>query len=207
MTGSTLVLPGEPRALRTLVRTALEETPETALPLVVAGQWIADPLWEGWRATLEERGMSRDQFDAVIAGYGNELRLWVVGERPWSQYVSGVAGRVSRRLTPPGTGATHHGPPPAWQTALARVGLSAADELPTLVRRIGDLHLLHDLHRSAGNGFSPPRAATHAIVWAGARPRDPEAPTGEGRSTVSPAAALAEALGWFLVRDPAYPPR
>ena len=44
--------------------------------------------------------MSRDRFGRIVAGYGNELRLWVVGERPWQQFISGLAGRVERRLSP-----------------------------------------------------------------------------------------------------------
>jgi hypothetical protein len=202
-----LAVPSEPAALRTLVRTALEESPTAILPLVVTGRWIADPLWEGWRDTLERRGMSRGQFDAVVAGYGQELRLWVVGERPWGQYASGIAGRVVRRLNPAAAESGGNGSPPAWRAALERVGVSVDDEVPTLVGRIGELHLLHDLRVPEGNGSSRSASGAHAIVWAGARPRDPEAPVGEGRSVVSAAAALAEALGRFLLRDPAYPPR
>ena len=48
----------------------------------------------------EEHGMDRERFGQIVAGYGNELRLWVVGERPWQQYISGLAGRVERRLSP-----------------------------------------------------------------------------------------------------------
>jgi hypothetical protein len=46
MANAILPLPEEPVALRTIVRTLLEQAPEVALPLVVGGEWIADPLWE-----------------------------------------------------------------------------------------------------------------------------------------------------------------
>lgn len=204
MSAPTLPLPDEPAALRALVRTVLEQSPDSALPLVVAGEWIADPLWQGWQETLAPRGMSRQQFGEIVAGYGNELRLWVVGERPWGQYVSGLAGRATRRLSPPPAMTAADGPALAWEIALARVGVAPEDDMTALVARIGDLHLLYDI--AAPDCTRTAKLAAHAIVWAGARPRDPEAPAGEGRSATA-AAALAEALGRFLVRDPAYPPR
>jgi hypothetical protein len=76
-----------------------------------------------------------------------------------------------------------------------------------LISRIGELHLLYDI--AAPNGKedrSPSASSASAVVWAGGRPRDPEVPFGEGYSGSS-AAALAEALGRFLLKDPAYPPR
>ena len=39
----------------------------------------------------------------IARGYSGELRLWVVGERPWDQCVAGLAGRVRRRLPAPET--------------------------------------------------------------------------------------------------------
>jgi hypothetical protein len=128
--------------------------------------------------------------------------LWVVGERPWDHYVSGLSGRIARRLAPVPVAS---GVAEAWAKALTRVGLTADTGLETITVRLGDLYLLHDLfppRGCSGNGGG----AYHAIVWAGARPRDPEVNVGEGRAA-SAAAALAEALGRFLVRDPAYPPK
>ena len=76
-----------------------------------------------------------------------------------------------------------------------------------LISRIGELHLLYDVAAPNGKeGSSRSASAASAIVWAGGRPRDPEVPFGEGRSGSS-SAALAEALGRFLLKDPAYPPR
>ena len=150
--------------------------------------------------------MDRDRFDQIVAGYGNELRLWVAGERPWQQYISGLAGRVERRLSgsPKSTG---NGVQQPWRDALGRVGVAPEDEMTRLVSRIGELHLLYDVAAPNGKeGSARGASAASAIVWAGGRPRDPEVPFGEGHSGSS-SAALAEALGRFLLKDPAYPPR
>ena len=48
--------------------------------------------------------MDRARFLEISRGYSDELRLWVVGERPWSHCVSGLAGRVRRRLLRPRRG-------------------------------------------------------------------------------------------------------
>ena len=204
MVAPTLTLPEEPRALQSLARTLLDQAPESGLPLVATGEWIADPLWESWGDALQERGMGREQFGQIVAGYGNELRLWVVGERPWEHYISGLAGRVERRLLAPAK-STGNGAHQPWRDALGRIGVAADDEMARLIARIGELHLLYDV--AVPNGMDAgARAMSAAIVWAGGRPRDPEVPFGEGRSGSS-AAALAEALGRFLLKDPAYPPR
>jgi len=206
MTAPALTLPEEPRALRSMVRTLLDQVPETGLPLVVRGEWVADPLWACWGDLLREHGMDREQFGQLVAGYGNELRLWVIGERPWQQYISGLAGRVERRL-PPSAKSTRNGVHQLWRDALDRVGVTPEDETAKVISRIGELHLLYDI--AAPNGKEDglrSASSTSAIVWAGGRPRDAEVPFGEGHSGSS-SAALAEALGRFLLKDPAYPPR
>jgi len=208
MTISLLPLPGEPHSLKSVVRALLDQAPETALPLVAAGEWMADPLWDRWGDTLEKRDMSRERFGQIVAGYENELRLWVVGERPWEQVISGLAGRVGRRLAPMTSAPSASEPRRPWQDALGRVGVTPDDAMATLIARIGELHLLWDIVAPNGRGQRTRGTTdTSAIVWAGGRPRDPEAPFGEGCSGESSAAALAEALGRFLLKDPAYPPR
>jgi hypothetical protein len=42
--------------------------------------------------------MDREAFVDVIISYRRELWLWLMGERQWDQCVSGLAGRVARRL-------------------------------------------------------------------------------------------------------------
>lgn len=197
-----LPLPGEPQALKRVARALLEQAPATGLLLVSSGEWIVEPLWGSWSAALEPCGMSRDSFSRIVAEYGNELRLWVVGERPWDHYVSGLSGRVTRRLAP--SPAAPSGSEP-WSRALTRVDLTTDAALETITGRLAELSLLHDLNPPRGRSRRT-EAGYHAVVWAGARPRDPEVNVGEGHA-VSPALALAEALGRFLLRDPAYPPR
>ena len=150
--------------------------------------------------------MDREWFDQIVAGYGNELRLWVVGERPWQHFISALAGRVERRLSS-SSKSTGNGVGQPWRDALGRVGAAPEDEMVRLISRIGELHLLYDVAAPNRQEGSTQRASTaSAIVWAGGRPRDPEVPFGEGHSG-SASAALAEALGRFLLKDPAYPPR
>jgi hypothetical protein len=202
----SLTLPEEPRALRSMARTLLDQAPETGLSLIMGGEWITDPLWECWRDLLREHGMDRERFGQIVADNGNELRLWVVGERPWQQYISGLAGRVTRRLSPSATSAGNGAHQP-WRDALGRVGVAPDDEMSRLISRIGELYLLYDIAAANGKEDRPQSASSaSAVVWAGGRPRDPEVPFGEGHSGSS-AAALAEALGRFLLKDPAYPPR
>jgi hypothetical protein len=45
--------------------------------------------------------MGHDRFIEISRGYADELRLWVVGERPWDHCAAGLAGRVQRRLPAP----------------------------------------------------------------------------------------------------------
>ena len=96
----------------------------------------------------------------------------------------------------------------SWQAMLQRAGVAPDADLPTLRAKIERLGLVHDLvvanGRPVGDGVG---TGSYAIVWAGGRWRDPEVPFGEARSDASPARALAEALGRFLVIDPGYPLR
>ena len=93
-----LPLPGEPAELRAETRALLEESPEEGARVVEDAAFVAGPLWEEWGETLERDGMDRARFLEIARGYSAELRLWVVGERPWNHCVSGLAGRVRRRL-------------------------------------------------------------------------------------------------------------
>jgi hypothetical protein len=93
-----LPLPGEPAGLKAETRALLEDSPEEGARVVRDATFVAGPLWEEWGASLEEGGMDRARFLEIARGYSDELRLWVVGERPWNHCVSGLAGRVRRRL-------------------------------------------------------------------------------------------------------------
>ena len=99
-----LPLPGEPAELRAETRALLEDWPEEGARVIGDAAFIADLLWGEWRGDLEGAGMDRGRFVEIARGYSGELRLWVVGERPWDHCVAGLAGRVRRRL--PGAAAS-----------------------------------------------------------------------------------------------------
>jgi len=42
--------------------------------------------------------LSREEFVDVVIANKRELWLWLMGERQWIQFLSGLAGRVIRRL-------------------------------------------------------------------------------------------------------------
>lgn len=96
-----LPLREEPVELRATTRALLEESPEEGSRLIGEAAFVADLLWEDWRGTLEPGGMGHDRFLEISRGYADELRLWVVGERPWDHCAAGLAGRVQRRLPAP----------------------------------------------------------------------------------------------------------
>lgn len=93
-----LPLREEPVELRAETRALLEESPEEGSRLVGEAAFVADLLWEDWGDLLEPAGMPYDRFLQISRGYADELRLWVVGERPWDHCAAGLAGRVQRRL-------------------------------------------------------------------------------------------------------------
>jgi hypothetical protein len=93
-----LPLPGEPANLRAETRALLEDWPEEGARVIGDAAFVADPLWDEWGESLEGVGMERDRFLEIARGYSGELRLWVVGERPWDHCAAGLAGRVRRRL-------------------------------------------------------------------------------------------------------------
>jgi hypothetical protein len=84
--------------LRAETRALIEDSPEEGIRLVNEGYPLADLLWEEWGVELEGAGMGYERFLQITRGYAGEIRLWVMGERPWEHCVSGLAGRVLRRL-------------------------------------------------------------------------------------------------------------
>ena len=94
----TLPLREEPVELRAETRALLEESPEKGSRLIGEAAFVADLLWEDWRDLLEPAGMGHYRFLQISRGFADELRLWVVGERPWDHCAAGLAGRVQRRL-------------------------------------------------------------------------------------------------------------
>jgi hypothetical protein len=94
----SLPLREEPVELRAETRALLEESPEEGSRLIGEAAFVADLLWADWGDLLEPAGMPYDRFIQISRGYADELRLWVVGERPWDHCAAGLAGRVQRRL-------------------------------------------------------------------------------------------------------------
>ena len=94
----SLPVPAEPKGPKTHTRALLEESPEEGSSVVEDATFVSDLLWEEWGTDLEAAGMGYDRFVEISRGYAGELRLWVVGERPWDHCVTGLAGRSLRRL-------------------------------------------------------------------------------------------------------------
>ena len=100
---ATLPLPEEPKELRAETRSLLEDSPEEGSRVVADAAFVSDLFWKEWGENLTGAGMDRARFGEIARGYAGELRLWVVGERPWDHCAAGLAGRVRRRL-PAGPG-------------------------------------------------------------------------------------------------------
>jgi hypothetical protein len=100
--GPLLEFPEEPQALRDGLRDAL----------LAGGDWrdgfsddicIGVWLWSRWQPVLEPAGCTREDFVEIVKSTRRELWLWLLGDRRWEQYVTGLAGRVVRRLPAPAT--------------------------------------------------------------------------------------------------------
>ena len=94
----SLPVPEEPRDLKSETRALLAESPEEGNRLIEDASFVSDLLWKEWGGDLEDSGMGHDRFVEISRGYAGELRLWVVGERPWDHCAAGLAGRLLRRL-------------------------------------------------------------------------------------------------------------
>lgn len=84
--------------LRARTRSLIEEAPEEGMRTIEDGRFIADVLWNEWSEQLQSAGMCFDRFLSAVRSYRGEVRLWVMGERPWAHCVAGLAGRVVRRI-------------------------------------------------------------------------------------------------------------
>ncbi len=94
-----LRLPAEPEGVRRLLRAALldgAEWEEQFGPELGLGE----VLWPAWEEALSSGGLDREQFGSVLRGYRREVWFWVLGDRIWAQMVTGLAGRLARRLPP-----------------------------------------------------------------------------------------------------------
>ena len=96
-----LPLPDEPTDLKAETRALLGDSPEEGTRFIADAAFVSDLLWEEWGGDLESAGMGYDRFIQISRSYAGELRLWVVGERPWDHCAAGLAGRLLRRLPAP----------------------------------------------------------------------------------------------------------
>ena len=95
--GLRLEAPEEPEDMRVALRDAVlagADWREGFSDDVCVGVW----LWARWQPALEPAGMGREAFIDVIVDYRRELWLWLMGERQWGEFVSGLAGRAARRM-------------------------------------------------------------------------------------------------------------
>jgi hypothetical protein len=100
--GQKLALPDEPVELGEGLRDALLaglDWREGFSDDICVGVW----LWNLWQPTLEPIGFGRDEFVAAVIETKRELWLWLIGDRLWNQYVTGLAGRIGRRVPRPVT--------------------------------------------------------------------------------------------------------
>jgi hypothetical protein len=99
--GVALEVPDEPLDLKVALRHALlDGRPQGELPAELD---VAAWLWDQWGAELEPVGFDRDQFAQALDANRRELWLWLIGDRQWTQFASGLVGRISRRLPAPVT--------------------------------------------------------------------------------------------------------
>ena len=101
--GPRLEFPEEPADLKVALREALLEGRNWRDGFsddICIGVW----LWSQWQPALEPAGCSREDFVDVVIANRRELWLWLKGDRQWLQFVTGLAGRVVRRLSSPVSG-------------------------------------------------------------------------------------------------------
>ena len=92
-----LEFPPEPEELRIGLRDALlagGDWREGFSDEICIGVW----LWSRWQPVLEPGGCGREEFVDIVIANRRELWLWLLGDRRWEQYITGLAGRVIRRM-------------------------------------------------------------------------------------------------------------
>lgn len=95
--GPRLELPEEPLDVKASLRDSLLEGHDWREGFdddICVAIW----LWKLWQPALEPYGVSREDFFDHVTAHRRELWLWLIGDRQWLQFVTGLAGRVVRRL-------------------------------------------------------------------------------------------------------------
>ena len=93
--GLGLVLFDEPRRLRERLGALAREGPENAREVV---RRMVSALWRRWGEELMAADVRRAQLSRTANGYEREIWLWALGDRPWSQMLEGLRGRILRRV-------------------------------------------------------------------------------------------------------------
>ena len=98
--GPRLDLPDEPQDLKERLRRALLDGADWRAGLsddICIGVW----LWSAWRPVLEPAGCTREAFIDQVVAYRREVWLWLLGDRQWASLLTGLAGRLVRRMPAP----------------------------------------------------------------------------------------------------------
>ena len=98
--GLGLAVPDEPEALRQQTRADVLGGKDLGTAIRAPGG--LGPWWWGcWRDQLEAAGLGQEAFLAVVDAYRREIWFWVLGDRRWDPLVTGLAGRLGRRVPDP----------------------------------------------------------------------------------------------------------
>jgi hypothetical protein len=92
-----LAIPEEPLELKALLRAGVGEDPVAGREVALAE--VTAMLWRDWEAALTPFGMDEAGFVSIVAGATHEVWLWVMGDRPYDQLVTSIAGRTIRRTS------------------------------------------------------------------------------------------------------------
>ena len=95
--GPRLELPDEPEDLKIGLRDALldgQDWRDGFSDDICIGLW----LWGRWQSGPRAGRVSREEFVDVVIANRRELWLWLIGDRQWLQFLTGLAGRIVRRL-------------------------------------------------------------------------------------------------------------
>lgn len=89
----------EPVALRASLRDAIGDDPVVGLGEAIRS--VSELLYSNWETDLAPRGVDARSFSEIVSGVSNEVWLWLMGDRPYTQLTAAIAGRSLRRSRPP----------------------------------------------------------------------------------------------------------
>ena len=96
--GPRLELPEEPVDIQDGLRDALLDGQKLAGRVQRRHLHRCSGCGAWWRPALEPGGLSREDFVDTVIAYRRELWLWLMGDRQWFPFITGLAGRIVRRL-------------------------------------------------------------------------------------------------------------